>query len=93
MLYDLPLEELLVYKPERSEPHGFDAFWKKSIEESQKYALNARFIKVDFNLALLNTIDVTFNGFGGQPVKGWFICPKKTKKPLPYFDLLKLYEF
>ena len=83
MLYDLPLEELEVYKPDRSEPKDFDVFWKESISSSQNFDLNAEFTKVDFNLALLDTYDVTFNGFGGQPVKGWFICPKNTKKPLP----------
>jgi len=83
MLYDLSLEELQVYKPERPEQQDFDAFWKRSITDSQGFALNTQFNKVDYNLSLLDTYDVTFNGFGGQPVKGWFICPKNTKKPLP----------
>jgi cephalosporin-C deacetylase len=83
MLYDLPLEELRVYKPERVEPGDFDAFWKRAIAATQKYDLNARFEKADFNLALLDTFDVTFNGYDGQPVKGWFIYPKNTEKPLP----------
>ena len=64
MLYDLPLEELQVYKPERPEPHVFDAFWKETIGNSQEFGLNAQFIKVDFNLALLDIFDVTFNGYG-----------------------------
>jgi cephalosporin-C deacetylase len=83
MLYDLPLEELQVYKPERVEPGDFDAFWKRTITEAQKYDLNVQFEKADFNLALLDTFDVTFNGYGGQPVKGWFIYPKNTEKQLP----------
>ena len=27
--------------------------------------------------------DVTYKGFGGQPIKGWFILPKGTQTPLP----------
>jgi cephalosporin-C deacetylase len=27
--------------------------------------------------------DVTFNGFGGQPIKGWFILPTAASTPLP----------
>ena len=83
MLYDLPLEELRIYKPERKEPQDFEVFWKKSIVEAQKHDLNARFEKVDYNLALMDTFDVTFSGYGRQPVKGWFIYPKNAERPLP----------
>jgi cephalosporin-C deacetylase len=83
MLYDLPLEELSIYKPVRIEPQDFDAFWKKSIVDAQNFDLNARFTKVDYKLDLLETFDVTFCGYGGQPIKGWFIFPKNAEKPLP----------
>ena len=83
MHFDLPLDELKVYKPSRVEPQDFDKFWERSISSSRNFDLNAEFTPVDFNLALLDTFDVTFNGFGGQPIKGWFVCPKDTEKPLP----------
>jgi len=83
MHFDLPLDELQRYKPARTEPLDFDAFWKSSISNSQDFDLNAVFTPVDFDLALLETFDVTFNGFGGQPIKGWFLYPKNTKKTLP----------
>jgi cephalosporin-C deacetylase len=83
MLYDMPLEELQLYKPDRHEPQDFDEFWKRSISDSQSFDLNAQFVSADFNLVLMDTFDVTFNGFGGQPVKGWFIFPKNAEKPLP----------
>lgn len=82
MHFDLPLDELEVYKPYRVEPQDFDMFWERSLKSSQNFDLNAEFKMVDYNLALLETFDVTFNGFGGQPIKGWFICPKNTEKPL-----------
>ena len=83
MLFDLPLEELRLYKPERLEPPDFDDFWNQSIEESRKFELSAEFKKVDYFLSLFETYDVTYNGFGGQPVKGWFIIPKNSKEMLP----------
>jgi cephalosporin-C deacetylase len=83
MLYDLPLEELRIYKPVRIEPQDFDAFWKKSIEDAQNINLNAQFTKVDYELDSLETFDVTFCGYGGQPIKGWLIFPKNAEKPLP----------
>ena len=83
MYFDLPFEELRVYKPERVESQDFDHFWKESIADTQKFDLNVRFEKVDFNLELMDTFDVTFNGFGGQPVKGWLILPQDSVSPLP----------
>lgn len=83
MLFDLPLEELRLYKPERMEPSDFDEFWSRSIADAQKYELNANFQKVDFFLSLFETYDVTFNGFGGQPIKGWFVYPNNSEKQLP----------
>jgi cephalosporin-C deacetylase len=83
MHFDLPLDELQVYKPDRTEPQDFDVFWKSSINSSRNFELNAGFTPVDFNLALLETFDVTFNGFDGQPIRGWFLCPKNAKELLP----------
>jgi cephalosporin-C deacetylase len=83
MLYDLPLEELRLYKPERFEPKDFDVFWDRSIDDAQSFDLNAQFTKADYNLDLLETYEVTFCGYAGQPVKGWFIHPKNANKPLP----------
>ena len=31
MHFDLPLDELQAYKPDRVEPQDFDAFWERSI--------------------------------------------------------------
>jgi cephalosporin-C deacetylase len=38
--FDLSLEELLKYKPQREEPSDFDTFWRKTLEETKNYSLN-----------------------------------------------------
>lgn len=83
MLFDLPLEELKKYRPERSEPKDFEAFWARTLEETRQFPLNARFEPVDTGLKLVDTFDVTFNGYGGQPVKGWLMLPHGYPGPLP----------
>jgi len=83
MLFDLPLDQLKTYRPERSEPADFDSFWARTLAEARQFPLNARFEPVETGLKLVETFDVTFNGFGGQPIKGWFILPKGEKGPLP----------
>jgi cephalosporin-C deacetylase len=83
MLFDLPLEQLQNYKPDRSEPSDFDAFWASTLAESRKHALNPVFKPVDSGLKLVDCLDVTFSGFAGQRIKGWLILPRGIKGPLP----------
>ena len=73
--FDLSLKELQTYCPDRDERADFDAFWKSTLDEARTFPLNATFEKVDYGLVAQETFDVTFNGFGGQPVKGWLILP------------------
>ncbi len=83
MLFDLPLDQLKTYRPERPEPADFDAFWQKTLAEARQHPLNTRFEPVENGLKLIEALDVTFNGYGGQPIKGWFLLPRDRKEPLP----------
>ena len=81
--FDLPLNELKSYCPEPDEPEDFDAFWSATLEETRDFALNMTLEKVDYGLIAQETFDLTFNGFGGQPVKGWLILPGQRSGTLP----------
>jgi cephalosporin-C deacetylase len=81
--FDMPLDQLQTYLPARNEPSDFDSFWAQTIADTQKYPLNATFTPVNSGLKLLETYDVTFSGYGGQPIKGWFILPVQRSGKLP----------
>lgn len=81
--FDMPLEELKRYLPERHEEKDFDEFWKKTLEESQKFPLNPIFEKVDYYLKNVEVYDVTFSGYMGQRIKGWLIIPVKREEKIP----------
>jgi cephalosporin-C deacetylase len=81
--FDLSLIELKTYCPDRDEPADFDAFWGTTLEAARTFPLNAAFERVDYGLVAQETFDVTFNGFGGQPVKGWLILPSQRQGKLP----------
>ncbi|MBN1119973.1 MAG: acetylxylan esterase [Anaerolineae bacterium] len=83
MFFDLPLEELQAYRPPREEPDDFDAFWQSTLSESRAHPLDARFEAVDAGLKTVNVFDVTYAGYGGQPIKGWFVLPAHRSEPLP----------
>ena len=82
-IFDLPLDQLKTYLPAREEPADFDTFWQSTLEEARAFPLNAKFERVDYGLVAQETFDVTFAGFGGQPVKGWLILPKQRSGKLP----------
>lgn len=81
--YDLPLEELRKYRPERNEPPDFEAFWQGTLDQARDFPLAARFEALDAGLRTLTAYDLTFNGFGGQPIKGWFLLPASFSGKLP----------
>ncbi len=81
--FDLPYDELVKYRPERVEPEDFDQFWSETLVEARAYPLAARFEEVDAGLRLIEAYDVTYNGYGGQPIKSWFLLPKSRLTILP----------
>ncbi|MGI5520411.1 acetylxylan esterase [Micromonospora sp. CA-259024] len=80
---DSTLDELQRYTPEIVEPDDFDQFWRDTLAEAA-----ARPVLVDVrpeptDLRLLDSWDVTFAGFGGDPVRAWYTRPTGVREPLP----------
>ncbi len=83
-LFDLPLDELERYQPDLSEPADFDAFWAATLDAARSAsAAPARFERVDTGLRSVETFDVTFPGYDGQPIRGWLQVPAGAAGPLP----------
>jgi len=78
--FDLPASDLPNYRSRTVLPDDFDAFWAETLAETQATPLDAVFIPVDTGLALFDVYDVTFSGFGGHRIKGWYIKP--TNRPV-----------
>ncbi len=71
--FDLPIEELEVYRPERVEPSDFDAFWGRTLTEASEYGLEAELTPEETPLTTLEAFDVCFAGHGGDPIRGWLL--------------------
>nr|WP_152815153.1 acetylxylan esterase [Georgenia subflava] len=80
---DLPREELETYLPGRTEPEDFEEFWARTIAESRAAGTGATFTRVDAGLGVFDVYDVSFPGFGGQPVAAWLVTPRAPAAPLP----------
>jgi cephalosporin-C deacetylase len=81
--FDMPIDQLRTYAPPREEPADFDAFWTETLAASRQHPLNATFERTDVGLRGVESYDVTFAGYSGQPIKGWLTLPKERNKPLP----------
>ncbi len=81
--FDLPLEQLRDYRPAVRVPADFDEFWASTLEETRSFDLNVTAERVENHLALVDTWDVTFSGFGGDRVRAWLHVPTGSTGPLP----------
>lgn len=83
MLTDWPLDELRSYCPDRDEPADFATFWGRTLDQARAAAGPATFTPHPCGLTTVDVFDVTFTGYAGQPIRGWFLLPRGTDRPLP----------
>jgi len=81
--FDLSPAELREYRPAVAEPADFDAFWQRTLAESRALARPAERTRIETPLSIVDVYDLTFSGFGGDQVRGWFVVPAGATGPLP----------
>ncbi|MGH1523819.1 acetylxylan esterase [Leifsonia sp. L25] len=82
-LTDLTLPELIDFRPEVEEPTDFDAFWEATIAESRAAGGEPVLAPANTPVTQLIVEDLTFPGFGGEPVRAWVSRPLHADGPLP----------
>ncbi|TCB98489.1 acetylxylan esterase [Micromonospora zingiberis] len=82
-LFDLPLDQLRQYAPTVAEPGDFDAFWRTTLGAAAAVPVLVDVRPEPTDLRLLDTWDVTFAGFAGDPVRAWYTRPAGVADPLP----------
>ncbi|MDR5701886.1 acetylxylan esterase [Agromyces aerolatus] len=73
--FDLPLDQLREYRPVVAEPEDFDAFWATTLAETRAVGGVVDSTRVDAGMVMVDTYDVSFPGFRGEPIKGWLNVP------------------
>ena len=81
--FDLPIDELRTYRPEVREPADFDEFWRRTLDEARAIGGEVSLERVDSPLSTVEVWDVTFPGFGGHPIRAWYLLPVGTEGRLP----------
>ena len=77
--FDLAAATLPDYRSSVSAPDDFDEFWAATLGEAREHKLDAVFEPYDAGLPLVDVFDVKFAGYGGHPIRGWYIRPRAGK--------------
>ncbi|MFF7209069.1 acetylxylan esterase [Streptomyces sp. NPDC008238] len=82
---DLPEAELRDYRSAQTAPADFDDFWRTTLAESRAAGTAAVTVTTapGPRLRTVAVFDVTFPGFGGEPVRAWLRLPHGAEGPLP----------
>ncbi len=78
--YDLSLEELKKYKPALTKQSDFDEFWENSLKELAKVPLKYELTPYDYPAKGVKVSRVSFSGFMGANIDGWFAVPDTPGK-------------
>lgn len=81
--FDFSPAVLHTYRSAVVPPPDFDTFWAATLEQARRLPLAAQFVPADYGLAGFEVFDLTYAGFGGHPVRAWFILPRGATGPLP----------
>lgn len=73
---DLSPDELAAYRPDVPQPADFDTFWTTTIEEARARGGAVELTPAPTPVRELIVEDLTFPGFGGEPIKGWVTRPR-----------------
>ncbi|MCU1577880.1 MAG: acetylxylan esterase [Rhodoglobus sp.] len=80
---DLTLAELEAYKPHVYEPEDFDEFWSRTLAEARGADGEVVLRPAKTPVTELDILDLTFPGYGGEPVHAWLTRPKGASGRLP----------
>jgi cephalosporin-C deacetylase len=83
MFVDMPEAELRTYRSSARPPADFDEFWSATLAGSRAAGGTVEAVAVDTGLVTVDVFDVTFPGFGGQPIRAWLRVPRGSTAPLP----------
>jgi len=75
-LTDMTLDELRTYRPEVAISPDFDDFWRTTLAESRAAAEDPALVSAETPVTQLIIEDLTFSGFGGDPIRAWVTRPR-----------------
>lgn len=90
-LVDMPLEKLVVYKPELTQQPDFASFWAETRQQSDTQPLNAHITPVEYPVKQVRAFTVNYDGFGAGHIAAWYLLPR-TPAPAAGYPVLVFYH-
>lgn len=87
--FDLDPAALREYRPDVQEPDDFDDFWSQTLAEARRAGSEVTIEPVPTVLTTVDVFDVTFSGFGGEPVKAWLHTPRRDAGAPPLATVIE----
>lgn len=81
--FDLPEPELRAYRSSVAAPADLAEFWSDTLAGARSAWWEPKVERVDAGLSVVEVHDVTFAGFGGEPIKAWYRRPAGVSGDLP----------
>lgn len=82
MLVDMPLEELIKYKPLQTKKDDFSKFWEETKRISKNQPLNEEIKKINYIIEEIEANKVFYDGLDGARICGYYLLPRK-ERPYP----------
>jgi cephalosporin-C deacetylase len=73
--FDLSGQELASYDPPLQAPEDLDAFWEQTLAETRSHELDPVLERAESPFVVVESYDVSWRGFGGDPISGWLHLP------------------
>lgn len=80
---DFPIDILRNYAPDVLEPSDFDEFWSSTIAGARRADRGFTLTPAPTTITQVIVEDLTFSGYGGEPIKAWVTRPANATAPLP----------
>ncbi|MGE6631972.1 acetylxylan esterase [Bacillus sp. NPDC077027] len=74
-LFDLPLEQLKTYKPEKTARRDFSEFWRKSLEALAEVEAEPILDPFPYPAKGVNVYRLTYKSYGDSRIEGWYAVP------------------
>jgi cephalosporin-C deacetylase len=81
--FDLPHDQLTEYQSSAIAPPDLEEFWEGTLIAARSFAVPPLVERVECGLRTIDVFDVTFSGFGGDPIRAWYQRPAGVSEALP----------
>lgn len=81
---DLPLEQLLEYRPSLNRPDDFAEFWGRTLAEARDHDLNPLLEPLEYPIRSVRVHRLSYDGFAGHRIRGYYLQPETIdERPAP----------